>query len=251
MYSGVLFFSPYLDNGLWTVRCCEVNLIFQIDYILCQVLFLVRGNKLVEPPYGQRHAALRRNGGGSHRIRQDRPWIVAKAVRLSSRIFSLFENKRNETMQVVSLARHAGATTSCYHTIRVRSSSIERGKERKRERENESAKEPWISNIYERASSHFTCCIGLRKYSTYFHIACCIRKAFLWKAFVPSWATPTEALTNCFRATEWVIVSSCSIVVLSDVVCAYILLWASERLPERFPWLRCSRQAHSLTFHDL
>lgn len=72
-------------------------------------------------------------GDGSHRIRQERPWIVAKAVRLSSWIFSLFENKRNETMQVVSLARHAGATTSCYQATRARSTSIEREKMRARE----------------------------------------------------------------------------------------------------------------------
>lgn len=81
--------------------------------------------RMNRPNHRMNNDVLYRMGGDSHRIRQERPWIVAKAVRLSSWIFSLFENKRNETMQVVSLARHAGATTSCYHATRARSTSIE------------------------------------------------------------------------------------------------------------------------------
>lgn len=82
-------------------------------------------DRMNRPNHRMNNDVLCRMDGGSHRIRQERPWIVAKAVRLSSWIFSLFENKRNETMQVVSLARHAGATTSCYHATRARSTSIE------------------------------------------------------------------------------------------------------------------------------
>lgn len=116
----------------------------------------------------------------SHRIRQEEPWTVAKAVRLSSWIFSLFENKRNETMQVVSLARHAGATTSCYYKERST------GKEWERERERVGAQK-CFGSVHVQAHSllfymYTMMYVGLRKYIVSFAvIACCIRKMLLWK----------------------------------------------------------------------
>lgn len=119
----------------------KLHLIFLIIIIVVASFKFGSLGRMNRPNHGMNNDVLHRMGGDSHRIRQERPWIVAKAVRLSSWIFSLFENKRNETMQVVSLARHAGATTSCYHATRARSTSIEWEKMRAREEERKRKRE--------------------------------------------------------------------------------------------------------------